>query len=50
VLRPVGGLLPVLRRAPEPVRRNEFAADPERARWWRERLDRVAALVGAPTS
>lgn len=47
VLRPVDGLLPVLRRAPEPVRRTQHAADPERARWWGERLARVTALVGA---
>ena len=43
---PVGGFLPVPRRAPEPVRRDALAADPERARWWNDRLDRVSALLG----
>jgi len=43
---PVGGYLPVPRRAPEPVRRDALAADPDRAVWWRERLERVTALLG----
>lgn len=41
---PVDGLLAVPRRAPEPTRRHEVAADPERTRWWHERLARVRAL------
>ncbi|MBW0103713.1 o-succinylbenzoate synthase [Pseudonocardia sp. KRD291] len=45
-LLPVDGSLPVPRRAPEPVRRAAFAADDERATWWRERFDRVAELLG----
>ena len=43
-IRPVDGWLPVRRRAPEPVRRSAVAAPPERARWWEERLARVAAV------
>lgn len=46
VLRPAGGLLPVLRRAPEPLRHSESAADFERTRWWDERLRRVGELIG----
>jgi len=38
-LLPVGGALPV--RAVEPDRRQQVAADPGRAAWWRERLARV---------
>ncbi|MDN5915059.1 MAG: o-succinylbenzoate synthase [Pseudonocardia sp.] len=45
-LVPVGGSLPVPRRAPEPVRRTAFAADDERTAWWRARFDRVAELLG----
>ncbi|WP_214406682.1 o-succinylbenzoate synthase [Pseudonocardia lacus] len=40
-LVPTAGWLPVPRRAPEPVLRGEVAADPERTKWWLERLDRV---------
>ncbi|MEJ8281255.1 o-succinylbenzoate synthase [Pseudonocardia spirodelae] len=47
-LRPVGGYLPVPRSAPDPVRRGAVAAPPGRAAWWRERHDRVAALLDAP--
>ncbi|NMI00582.1 o-succinylbenzoate synthase [Pseudonocardia sp. K10HN5] len=47
-LRPVDGWLPVLRTAPEPVRRTEVAADPERTRWWIERFARVSARLSAP--
>jgi O-succinylbenzoate synthase len=43
---PVGGFLPVPRRAPEPVRREALAADPDRSRWWHDRLDRVSTLLG----
>jgi O-succinylbenzoate synthase len=46
-LRPVDGHLPVLRRAPEPVRRPALAADAQRTRWWEARLARVSALVTA---
>jgi O-succinylbenzoate synthase len=44
-LVPRDGWLPVLRRAPEPLLREAVAADPERARWWQERLARVSALL-----
>lgn len=44
-LLPVGGSLPVPRRAPAPVRSGEVAAPPERDAWWRARYDRVAALL-----
>ncbi|SDF64783.1 o-succinylbenzoate synthase [Pseudonocardia oroxyli] len=40
-LLPVNGELPVLRRAPDPVRRHQVAADAERTRWWRERAGRL---------
>jgi o-succinylbenzoate synthase len=43
-LVPRDGWLPVPRQAPEPVHRDAVAANPERTRWWRERLTRVAAL------
>lgn len=43
-LTPVDGWLAVPRRAPVPDRADAVAADPERARRWRQRLDRVAAL------
>jgi o-succinylbenzoate synthase len=43
---PRDGWLPVPRRAPEPVRRADVAAGPERARWWQERLARVTAAAG----
>ncbi len=39
------GSLPVPTRAPEPDRRGAVAADRELDRWWRERLQRVAALL-----
>ena len=41
-LQPTDGWLEVPRRAPEPVLRDAYAADPDRARWWYERLARVA--------
>ncbi|GEL25374.1 o-succinylbenzoate synthase [Pseudonocardia sulfidoxydans NBRC 16205] len=44
-LRPVDGMLPVLRRAPDPVRRCALAADGDRAAWWGARLARVSSLV-----
>lgn len=44
-LIPRDGMLPVLRRAPEPVRRAEVAADPERAAWWRVRAERIASAL-----
>ncbi|MHA6793135.1 o-succinylbenzoate synthase [Pseudonocardia bannensis] len=44
-LRPVDGWLPVRRAAPEPVRRADVAAGPERAHWWSGRLARVSALI-----
>ncbi len=43
---PRNGWLPVPRRAPEPVRRADVAAGPERVRWWQERIARVTAAVG----
>jgi O-succinylbenzoate synthase len=43
-LVPRDGVLPVLRTAPEPVRRAEVAADPGREAWWRARAERVALL------
>lgn len=46
-LRPVDGFLPVPRRAPEPVHRSRVAAAPDRDAWWRDRHDRVAALLDA---
>ncbi|WP_224391568.1 o-succinylbenzoate synthase [Pseudonocardia sp. ICBG1293] len=50
-LRPVDGLLPVPRRAPEPVHRSRVAAAADRAAWWNGRHDRVAALLDtAPLS
>jgi O-succinylbenzoate synthase len=44
-LRPVEGWLDVPRRAPSPDRVAEVAADPDRTRWWRDRLDRVELRV-----
>jgi o-succinylbenzoate synthase len=44
-IRPRDGWLPVPRRAPEPERRSDVAAGPERARWWGQRLARVAAAA-----
>jgi o-succinylbenzoate synthase len=44
-LAPVDGWLPVLRRAPDPVRAAAVAAPAERAAWWEERLARVHALL-----
>ena len=46
-LVPSGGSLPIPRRAPEPVRRGETGAGPEREAWWRARYERVAALADA---
>ncbi|MFR9803627.1 o-succinylbenzoate synthase [Pseudonocardia sp. RS010] len=43
-LLPRDGTLPVLRTAPEPVRRTEVSADAGRAAWWRARAERVALL------
>jgi O-succinylbenzoate synthase len=39
----------VPRVAPEPVHRAAVAAAPDRAAWWRDRHDRVAALLDAAT-
>ncbi len=44
-IRPRDGWLPVPRRAPEPVRRSDVAAAPDRVRWWQDRLARVAAVA-----
>jgi o-succinylbenzoate synthase len=45
-LRPVDGFLPVPRKAPDPVRAHRYRMrDPERERWWRDRLARVGALL-----
>jgi len=44
-LMPTVGWLPVPRRAPDPVLRGEVAADPQRTRWWLDRLDRVRARL-----
>jgi O-succinylbenzoate synthase len=44
-IRPRDGWLPVPRSAPEPVRRAAVAADPERVRWWQDRLARVTAAA-----
>jgi O-succinylbenzoate synthase len=41
-LVPVQGELPVLRTAPDPVRRNEVAASPDRTAWWTARAARLA--------
>lgn len=38
------GLLPVGRVEPDPALLGEYAAPPDRQRWWRERIARVAAL------
>jgi O-succinylbenzoate synthase len=48
-LRPVDGYLPVLRTPPVPDPRllDTYApGDPQRAAWWRERLNRVRAELG----
>jgi o-succinylbenzoate synthase len=42
---PVDGWLPVVRRAPEPVRAAAVTAPAERAAWWEERLARVRGLL-----
>lgn len=44
---PERGFLPVPRVAPEPVHRAGVAAAADRAAWWRDRHDRVAALLDA---
>ena len=47
-LRPVDGYLPVPRIAPTPdpeLLRRFRHPDPERTRWWRDRLDRVQRLL-----
>ena len=43
-LRPVGGRLPVPRTppTPDPALLDAYPADPDRTRWWRARLTRVA--------
>lgn len=48
--RPVDGFLPVPRTppVPDPALLDRFAAPPERARWWTDRLDRVAARLTGP--
>lgn len=46
-LVPVGGWLAVPRRAPRPTRLADVAADPERTRWWHDRLARVQARTAA---
>jgi o-succinylbenzoate synthase len=40
-LLPVDGWLPVLRRSPEPTRRDAVAADAERQAWWEARRSRT---------
>jgi O-succinylbenzoate synthase len=48
-LRPRDGYLPVPRRAPEPdpeLLRRYGQHDPDRSRWWRDRLARVGAAAG----
>ena len=47
-LHPVGGRLRVPRTppVPDPALLDAHPADPERARWWRARLTRVAQLIG----
>jgi O-succinylbenzoate synthase len=45
-LRPRGGFLPVLPRAPQPRRAAAVAAGPGRAAWWRVRLARVQDVLG----
>jgi o-succinylbenzoate synthase len=50
-LRPVDGQLLVPRTAPEPnltLLRQFQHPDPERVRWWRDRLARVSALLDRP--
>ena len=42
--RPVDGLLPVPRTAPDPAVPPALSADPARTAWWRARLARVTAL------
>jgi O-succinylbenzoate synthase len=46
-LRPVDGRLPVPRTSPvpDPALLDAHAADPERERWWHDRLARVAKLL-----
>ena len=47
-LRPTGGAIDVVRAAattPDPQRLAELSAPEHRQAWWRERLDRCAALL-----
>ncbi len=46
-LVPVGGVLPVRDVEPDPAALARLAAPPGRVAWWRERLTRVHALLGA---
>lgn len=48
--RPVDGFLPVPRTppVPDPALLDRFAAPPERARWWTDRLRRVGARLAGP--
>ena len=47
-LLPVDGWLPVLPKAPQPDRYQEFAADADTTAYWLARLARVAALLPPP--
>jgi O-succinylbenzoate synthase len=44
-LIPVGGSIPVRRVEPDPALLERWAASPERTAWWRERIERCAALL-----
>ena len=46
-LLPVGGEIEVRRAILDPSSLSRYAAAPERARWWRERIARCHALLGA---
>jgi O-succinylbenzoate synthase len=46
-LAPRGGLLPVGRVTPDPALLDELAASRDRLDWWRERIARCHALLGA---
>lgn len=48
-LRPVAGVMPVVRPAVDPAALEAVRADAETTRWWLERLDRVRALDEAGT-